>query len=246
MGKPDVFDSFDSLTAPISSVSSPDLDTFDLNPLALIDSQISSLHTMWFIWLLSWISLSIQICFVTLSLAAGLYYLAELVEEYTQVTSKVIKGLTLSTLLVYFGLFLFEDMSSSMVVGGVVAQVLHLALLRDFPYFDLMSPAFIGAVVMLMVNHYLAFQFFAEEYYIFSEVLAYFTICLWLVPFAFFVSLSANENVLPTMAEKRPLLSGDNDVVSNYFQRREKKKGLLTMFQSLKESLLPTRVKKVF
>ena len=81
-----------------------------------------------------------------ISTAAGLYYLAELVEEYTQVTSKVIKGLTLSTLLVYFGLFLFEDMSSSMVVGGVVAQVLHLALLRDFPYFDLMSPAFIGAV----------------------------------------------------------------------------------------------------
>ena len=39
-------------------------------------------------------------------------------------------------------------------------------------------------------------------------MLAYFTICLWLVPFAFFVSLSANENVLPTMAEKRPLLSG--------------------------------------
>ena len=29
--------------------------------------------------------------------------------------------------------------------------------------------------------------------------MAYFTICLWLVPFAFFVSLSANENVLPTM-----------------------------------------------
>lgn len=38
----------------------------------------------------------------------------------------------------------------------------------------------------------------------------------------------------------------DNDVVSNYFQRREKKFGLLTMFQSLKESILPTRGKKAF
>ena len=33
-----------------------------------------------------------------------------------------------------------------------------------------------------------------------SQVLAYFTICLWLVPFALFVSLSANENTLPTTA----------------------------------------------
>ena len=41
------------------------------------------------------------------------------------------------------------------------------------------------------------------------QVMAYFTLCLWLVPFAFFVSLSANENVLPTTAERRPLLSGN-------------------------------------
>jgi hypothetical protein len=38
--------------------------------------------------------------------------------------------------------------------------------------------------------------------------MAYFTLCLWMVPFAFFVSLSANENVLPTFGEARPLLSG--------------------------------------
>lgn len=30
------------------------------------------------------------------------------------------------------------------------------------------------------------------------QILAYFTICLWILPFAFFVSLSASENVLPT------------------------------------------------
>lgn len=31
------------------------------------------------------------------------------------------------------------------------------------------------------------------------QILAYFTFCLWLVPFAFFLSLSANDNVLPTL-----------------------------------------------
>lgn len=31
------------------------------------------------------------------------------------------------------------------------------------------------------------------------QILAYFTFCLWLVPFTFFLSLSANDNVLPTL-----------------------------------------------
>ena len=44
---------------------------------------------MWFLYLLSWISTVLQICFVTLAIAAGLYYLAELVEEYTAMTAKV-------------------------------------------------------------------------------------------------------------------------------------------------------------
>lgn len=34
------------------------------------------------------------------------------------------------------------------------------------------------------------------------KVLAYFTICLWVIPFAFFVSLSAGENVLPSTMQQ--------------------------------------------
>ena len=44
---------------------------------------------MWFLYLLSWVSTALQICFVTLAIAAGLYYLAELVEEFTVMTAKV-------------------------------------------------------------------------------------------------------------------------------------------------------------
>ena len=93
--------------------------------------------------------------------------------------------------------------------------------------------------------------------------MAYFTVCMWLGPFAFFVSLSANENVLPTINERRPLLSDENDVVSNYFSKKQKGVymymrnieysnrsilfsytsipgvGLLSMFNSVKDSLAP-------
>jgi Transmembrane adaptor Erv26 len=32
------------------------------------------------------------------------------------------------------------------------------------------SPSFLAAMVMVLVNHYLAFSFFGENYYPFSEV----------------------------------------------------------------------------
>lgn len=94
------------------------------------------------------------------------------------------------------------------------------------------------------------------------QVIGYFTLCLWLVPFALFVSLSANDNVLPTVTEKAGecwsyncnlspsencfLFVTDGDVVSNYFSKKGKKYGLLTFFNYAKESVLPQRVKKGF
>ena len=48
---------------------------------------------MWFLLVLSWFAVLIQLAFVIVSVAAGLYYLAELVEEYTVIAAKVIKYL---------------------------------------------------------------------------------------------------------------------------------------------------------
>jgi len=145
---------------------------------------------MWFLYALSWASTVLQICFVTLAIAAGLYYLAELVEEYTVVTAKAIRWMIILVIFTYIGLFMFENLPTSLIMCGLFAQVAHLALLTDFPFFSATSPSFILAVAMVLVNHYFAFSFFGENYYPFSEVMSYFTICMWLVPFAFFVSLS--------------------------------------------------------
>ncbi|GIY07207.1 protein TEX261 [Caerostris extrusa] len=201
---------------------------------------------MWFLYLLSWVGLVIQISFIILSVAAGLYYVAELIEEYTVLTCRVIRILILVTMAIYGGVFLFEDLTASMIICGIISQVMHLLVLRTFPFFDLTSFPFIGAVVFVIINHYLAFQYFSSVYYPFSQVLSYFTLCLWLVPFSFFVSLSANENVLPTLAETRPLNADESDVVTNYFSRRSKRYGLLSFFNYAKESVLPQRVKKAF
>lgn len=36
----------------------------------------------------------------------------------------------------------------------------------------------------------------------FTEIASYFGLCIWLVPFCLFVSLSAGENVLPSMGSE--------------------------------------------
>ncbi|EFW99943.1 transmembrane adaptor erv26 [Grosmannia clavigera kw1407] len=52
----------------------------------------------------------------------------------------------------------------------------------------------------------------------FTEIASYFGLCVWMVPFALFVSLSASDNVLPTM--------GSGDQPANSFgESTEGKRG---------------------
>lgn len=78
---------------------------------------------------------------------------------------------------------------------------------------------------MVLVNHYFWFRHFSDyqarsyantsSYYdkpdapSFTQIASYFGLCVWLVPFALFVSLSANDNVLPTMGSEDPRIGSD-------------------------------------
>uniref|UniRef100_A0A146L3D8 Protein TEX261 n=2 Tax=Lygus hesperus TaxID=30085 RepID=A0A146L3D8_LYGHE len=200
---------------------------------------------MWFLYVLGWVALVIQIVFFTIGLAAGLYYVAELVEEYTVTSKKIITWITLVVLAVYFLFLVLEDFSYNMIICGIISQFAHLSILQNFPYVDVLSPHFIIAVILFFVNHYFAFAYFASTYYPLSEAMGYFTICLWLVPFALFVSLSANENVLPTVTESRNE-NVDDSVLGSYLSKRGKKYGLLSLFHYVNNHVFPQRNKKLF
>lgn len=92
-------------------------------------------------------------------------------------------------------------------VGGIAAHALHALILTTFPYVRLTSVSFLGACAMLVFNHWQALQFFQQHWHPVSQVLAYFTTCVWPVPLLLLVSLCANDNVLPTVNERSPLLS---------------------------------------
>uniref|UniRef100_A0AAY4CAB2 Protein TEX261 n=1 Tax=Denticeps clupeoides TaxID=299321 RepID=A0AAY4CAB2_9TELE len=195
---------------------------------------------MWFIYLLSWLSLLVQISFVTLAIAAGLYYLAELIEEYTVATSRIIKYMILFSTVVLTGLYLFEGFPLLMVLVGLFTNLVYFGLLQTFPYIMLSSPNFILSCGEFQHHHTPLFPSSRRGLVPPGlQVLAYFTICLWIIPFAFFVSLSAGENVLPSTMQQ-----GD-DVVSNYFTKgkRGKRSGILLVFSFFKEAVLPSRQK---
>lgn len=205
---------------------------------------------MWFIYCLSWIAVVIQICFVTLAIASGLFYLAELVEEYTVFSAKIIRYLLWATTSVLIGLLAFENMPWMLIGSCLTANCTYFLVMKTFPFIQLSSPVFIASLVLLLVNHYLAFSYFASVWHPFSEVLGFFTICIWLVPFGLFVSLSANENTLPTSVEQKNMASvntdSESDVVTNYFLRKNKRYGLLSVLKSAQDTILPQRVKKAY
>ncbi|TPX62103.1 hypothetical protein PhCBS80983_g00686 [Powellomyces hirtus] len=96
--------------------------------------------------LLTYVGAVVGFAFVTLSLACGLYYLAELVE---------------------------------------------------FPDIELSSPAFILSCILVISDHFVWFFYFTDHYHTFFEIATFFGLVVWLIPFMYFISLSANEYTLP-------------------------------------------------
>ena len=116
-------------------------------------------------------------------------------------------------------------------------------LLRTFPLIELSSPNFILSLILLAANHYLAFNYFGDvrliissqitsfqTYHPFNEVLSYFTLQVWFVPFTFFVSLSAGDNVLPSYSP----YGGQEDAMSHYIAKGKKQRsGILSILGSV-------------
>jgi hypothetical protein len=72
----------------------------------------------------------------------------------------------------------------------------HSPLPADHPY----SSAYTGTYGKGSPYDYSSIKdpFFVAQFPTFTEISAFFGLCVWMVPFALFVSLSASDNVLPS------------------------------------------------
>ena len=141
-------------------------------------------------------------------MACGLYYLAELVEEYTSLAKRVLRDLILFVLVIHLLLAVLDDFPLPLLVLGLVAHATYFTMLKNFPTIVITDVKFIGSCVLAITSHVLWFRHFtaADHYYPFAEILAFFLFCVWIVPFGFFVSLSANDAALPHVGSSENLL----------------------------------------
>ena len=58
---------------------------------------------------------------------------------------------------------------------------------------------FLPLTVLVLLNHFAWFRFFTTRHgFRFAEIVSFFLLCVWLVPFQYFISLSASENTIPS------------------------------------------------
>ncbi|KAK9455039.1 transmembrane adaptor Erv26 [Dipodascopsis uninucleata] len=169
-----------------------------------------------FLALLSYVGILVGFIFLTLAIAAGLYYLSELVEEHSRFTKRFLEKLIYTIIGIHVVLLIFDHFPFWLTLFSIGTQVVYLQNLKQFPFIQLSSSVFIASCVLVLLNHYFWFQHFSRPsippparrsspmyepqsvFPSFSEVSSFFGICVWLVPFALFVSLSAGDNVLPS------------------------------------------------
>ncbi|KAG7196065.1 erv26 super protein [Scheffersomyces spartinae] len=168
--------------------------------------------------LLAYIGILTGFVFLVLSIASGLYYLSELVEEHTEPTKRFLTKVIYGDMVILFLLWAIDGLPFKLTMFSIVSYYVYLQNLKKFPYVQLLSPIFLGSCILVIANHFLWFNHFHNPYipplterlragYVppvipsFVEVCSFFGLLIWFVPFALFVSLSAHDNLLPTFTE---------------------------------------------
>jgi hypothetical protein len=171
---------------------------------------------MFVLKLLSYMGTVSAFVFLTMAIASGLYYLSEQVEEHTVFTKKLLNKLIYSVIAIHVLLLIFDGFPWFLTSLSIGAHFLYLQNLNRFPFISLSSGVFVGSCVAVIINHWLWFRHFSDPtippasilierpgytgptHPTFAQVASFFGICVWLIPFSLFISLSAGDNVLPT------------------------------------------------
>jgi len=189
---------------------------------------------MWILPLVGYLGMLLGFAFLTLAIASGLYYLSELVEEHTVIAKKLLTRLIYSVVVVQILLVLFDGFPFMLSLLSIGSHIVYLGNMRRFPVVRLSDPLFLTSCVLVLLNHYLWFKHFSAvprvpprsryepiNFPSFTEIASYFGLCVWLVPFALFVSLSASDNVLPTMGSEEP-----GGIPGGAGERKNKRQGM--------------------
>lgn len=154
---------------------------------------------------------------ITLSVASGLYYASEIIDDNIEFTRRFLSRTLKVLALIISLLWLFDGFPFWQSLLTLVSYYVYNLNLRTFPNVNLTGPIFIATCALALVNHYVWFRYFNNPYVppidqrldpnfkmphypTFAEIASFFGICVWLVPFSLFISISANDSSLPMSA----------------------------------------------
>lgn len=130
------------------------------------------------------------------STACGLYYLAELIEEYIKTTKKVLT-LSIQAELVLHLLLLIDRLPLHCLAIGMASHIAYSRLLKKYPYMSLASGEGLLAGIAFVVNNVAWVRHYHKSYFTLEYIVAFFLVTTWIVPFGFFLSMAGEQAVLP-------------------------------------------------
>ncbi|KAL1662342.1 DUF396-domain-containing protein [Schizophyllum commune] len=157
--------------------------------------------------------------FVTLSLASGLLYVSELIEEHSRTAKTIGQRGIYAIILLHILLYLTDSLPFWRTIFSIVCHIVYLQnFSADWPLISLASPSFVLSCILVIADHFIWFFYFAQMSAAarhsryrkdprapeFTEVATFFGLCVWLAPLFLFLSLSANDNALPTRSAVQP------------------------------------------
>ncbi len=83
--------------------------------------------------------------FLAICMACGLYYMAELAEEYSRLTRKILYWSIIVVAAIHVLLLVFDGFPWLATFFGLAMHLVYFQFLKDFPYVNFSSPLFIGA-----------------------------------------------------------------------------------------------------
>ncbi|EPT03581.1 hypothetical protein FOMPIDRAFT_49032, partial [Fomitopsis schrenkii] len=155
--------------------------------------------------------------FVTLSLASGLLWLSELIEEHSRLARMIGERSIYIIIALHCLLYWTDSFPLKHIAFSIICQVVYLQnFTPSWPLISLSSLGFVSSCIMVIVNHFMWFFYFsrltnearhaARRPYgnhpiprvpNFGDIATFFGVCVWFIPVFLFLSLSANDNALP-------------------------------------------------
>ncbi|KAM0677780.1 hypothetical protein BDAP_001630 [Binucleata daphniae] len=142
-----------------------------------------------------------SLCVGLLALGIGLYKAVEYIEDKTFAAKKKIEQIIACICLFHVFMF-FRNVGFFLIVYSLVIQYIFYSLLDIYPDIQPSNPSFICGSIMALGNHFFMLRSMILGNFYVLEMIVIFVVAVWCTPFCFFLSLSANDEALPTKGKK--------------------------------------------